>query len=209
MSFDELSQSGVSPIGNFPLVATPDAIKALATRLEGLFQSMRDELVSSLCLILGNRDDAMDVAQEAFLRCWKNRDKLHEVGNHKAWIFRVGINAAKDLRRSAWRRKSRPMLADEAMPPTKTEGIPEAIEAGEDRARLRIAVKQLKPLEREVFLMRQNGDLTLEEIAHELGRPVGTVKTQLRSALRKLRIALGEPDRSEPDRKTKGGNEES
>lgn len=96
----------------------------------------------------------------------------------------------------------------------QNKGIPEAIEAGEDRARLRIAVKQLKPLEKEVFLMRQNGDLTLEEIAHELGRPVGTVKTQLRSALGKLRIALGEPDRgepdrSEPDRKTKGGNEES
>ncbi len=204
MSFDEQSQIRVSAIENLPQGATPDAVKALAMRLTGLFQSMRDELVSSLCLILGNRDDAMDVAQEAFLRCWKNRDKLLEVGNPKAWIFRVGINAAKDLRRSAWRRKSRPMLDDEAMPPTKTVGIPESVEAGEDRARLRMAVKQLKPFEKEVFLMRQNGDLTLEEIAVELDRPVGTVKTQLRSALGKLRISLGESDL-----KSKGGNEES
>ena len=204
LSLDKPSQNPVPP-----LWAAPDPVKELAKRLEDLFQSMRDELVSSLCLILGSREDAMDVAQEAFLRCWKHRDQMLSVSNPRAWIFRVGINAAKDLRRSAWRRKSRPMLAEEAMPPVERVGIPESLEANEERMRVRLAVEDLRPEEKEIFLMRQNGELTLEEIAQVVGRPVGTVKTQLRSALGKLRIALGVPGKDSTDSESKGGNDES
>jgi len=165
----------------------------LTTRLEILFQSMRDELVSSLYLILGNRDDAMEVAQEAFLRCWKSRRSLDSVTNPRAWVFRIGINAAKDLQRSAWRRKARPMLPEEAMPPSSHEGISEELEKVEEKNRVKKAVEDLRPEEKEVFLLRQNGDMTFEEIGETLGRPVGTVKTQLRAALGKLRVALGVP----------------
>ena len=52
------------------------------------------------------------------------------------------------------------------------------------------ALVQLRPEEKEVFLLRQNGALTYEEIAELRQRPVGTVKTQMRSALAKLRLAL-------------------
>jgi RNA polymerase sigma-70 factor (ECF subfamily) len=45
----------------------------------------------------------------------------------------------------------------------------------------------LRPDEKEVFLLRQNGDLTYDQIAEARGSPVGTVKTQMRSALQKLR----------------------
>ena len=57
--------------------------------------------------------------------------------------------------------------------------------------RLREALKVLRPEEKEVFLMRQNGELTYEQIAEASERPVGTVKTQMRSALQKLKKALG------------------
>ena len=59
--------------------------------------------------------------------------------------------------------------------------------------RLRLALHQLRPEEKEVFLLRQNGDLTYEEIAKMRRTPVGTVKTQMRSALQKLRLILKEP----------------
>jgi RNA polymerase sigma-70 factor (ECF subfamily) len=58
-------------------------------------------------------------------------------------------------------------------------------------------VEDLRPEEKEVFLLRQNGDLTFEEIGLALSRPVGTVKTQLRAALGKLRVALGLPQMKE------------
>jgi RNA polymerase sigma-70 factor (ECF subfamily) len=55
---------------------------------------------------------------------------------------------------------------------------------------LRQALLLLRPEEKEVFLLRQNGDLTYEQIAALYDRPVGTVKTQMRSALQKLRKIL-------------------
>src|SRR5579862_888462 len=80
------------------------------------FNDLRDELVSTLCYMLGNQEDAQDVAQEVFLRCWRNQESLTDVQNLRAWIFRVGLNAAKDLQRSAWRRKVKPLLGADVMP---------------------------------------------------------------------------------------------
>jgi RNA polymerase sigma-70 factor (ECF subfamily) len=53
--------------------------------------------------------------------------------------------------------------------------------------RLRRAIMDLRPDEKEVFLLRQNGELTYDQIAEIRGSPVGTVKTQMRAALQKLR----------------------
>src|SRR5438874_119205 len=138
------------------------------------FTALRDELVSTLWFVLGNREDAQDVAQEAFLRCWRTQEGLPEVNNLKAWIFRVGLNAAKDLQRSAWRRRVKPLLGAEAMP-AKLEQAPAAeLEHRESLQRLRAALMHLRPEEKEVFLLRQNGELTYEQIAEVYDRPVGT-----------------------------------
>jgi RNA polymerase sigma-70 factor (ECF subfamily) len=154
------------------------------------FTDLRDELVSTLYFMLGNQDDAHDVAQEAFLRCWRAQDSLPEIQNLRAWIFRVGLNAAKDLQRSAWRRRVKPMLGAEIMPIFVDNEPGQEAEHRETLDRLRQAIKTLRPEEREVFLLRQNGDLTYEQIAEMHDRPVGTVKTQMRSALQKLRKVL-------------------
>ncbi len=154
------------------------------------FTDLRDELVSTLCFLLGNADDAQDVAQEAFLRCWRTQEGLPEVQNLRAWIFRVGLNAAKDLQRSAWRRRVKPLLGADAMPTTETASPLSSLEDQETLQRLRQAVLHLRPEEKEVFLLRQNGELTYEQIAELYDRPVGTVKTQMRTALQKLRKIL-------------------
>jgi RNA polymerase sigma-70 factor (ECF subfamily) len=154
------------------------------------FTELRDELVSTLWYVLGNQEDAQDVAQEVFLRCWRAQDGLPEVHNLRAWIFRVGLNAAKDLQRSAWRRRVKPLLGADALP-TPAEGSPAGeLEHREELQQLRDALMHLRPEEKEVFLLRQNGELTYEQIAELYDRPVGTVKTQMRSALQKLRKVL-------------------
>jgi RNA polymerase sigma-70 factor (ECF subfamily) len=154
------------------------------------FNELRDELVSTLWYVLGNRDDAQDVAQEVFLRCWRAQDTLSGVQNLRAWIFRVGLNAARDLQRSAWRRRVKPLLGVEAMPMVDNTPPAQALEDQEALAQLRDALLHLRPEEKEVFLLRQNGELTYEQIAEMQNRPVGTIKTQMRSALQKLRKAL-------------------
>lgn len=152
-----------------------------------VFNELRDELVSTLWYMLGNRDDALDAAQEAFLKCWRSPGNLHKVRDLRAWIFRVGFNAAKDLKRNAWRRRARPLSGDEIMIHSP-ENLPlDMIEDQETLHRLRLAIMDLRPDEKEVFLLRQNGELTYDEIAEIRGSPVGTVKTQMRAALQKLR----------------------
>ena len=161
---------------------------------EGLvcaFNELRTELISTLFFYLGNHDDAQDVAQDAFLKCWRAREGLGAVQNLRAWIFRIGLNAARDLQRNAWRRRARSLAgANHMAGPDETPA--EQLTAREDRDRLRKAILELRPEEKEVYLLRQNGALTYEEIAVIREAPVGTVKTQMRAALAKLRQVLKE-----------------
>ena len=62
----------------------------------------------------------------------------------------------------------------------------------EDLSRLRRAVADLPPEQQEVFLLRQNGELTYNQIADAIEIPVGTVKTRMRSAIRQLRLSVGD-----------------
>ena len=163
-----------------------------------LFSEIRDELVSTLLYILGNADDAQDAAQEAFLKCWRARKTLPDVQNLRAWIFRVGLNAAKDYQRSAWNRRSRPLPDDDLLVPGRDDTPGQSLEDQEMVDRLREAIGRLRQEEKEVFLLRQNGNLTYEQIAELRGAPVGTVKTQMRAALQKLRKVLNpEPSLSD------------
>jgi len=156
------------------------------------FNDVRAELVSTLFFVLGSHEDAQDVAQDAFIKCWRTRDSLDGVQNLRAWIFRVGLNAAKDLQRNAWRRRAK-MMGDQTPPENSAMPSPDQmLEQKESQELLRQALQDLRPEEKEVFLLRQNGDLTYEEIAELRRTPVGTVKTQMRTALQKLKRVLKE-----------------
>jgi RNA polymerase sigma-70 factor (ECF subfamily) len=181
--------------GNAAVRATvPGRNGMTADGLVRAFDEVRAELVSTLYYWLGNHDDAQDAAQETFLKCWRARATLGEVRNLRAWIFRVGLNAAKDLQRSAWQRHVRP-LDGSALPCPRCAPSPaDTLAEREDLERLRAALMELRPEEKEVFLLRQNGSLTYEEIAELRRTPVGTVKTQMRAALQKLRMVLHEPE---------------
>jgi RNA polymerase sigma-70 factor (ECF subfamily) len=154
------------------------------------FNELRDELVSTLWYMLGNREDAQDAAQEAFLKCWRAQAGMKGIRNLRAWIFRVSLNVARDMQRSGWYRRSKQFAGEDALLPGGEVGPEKSAEQAETMERLRQAIVQLRPEEKEVFLLRQNGDLTFEEIAEMRRVPLGTVKTQMRSALHKLRQRL-------------------
>ncbi len=159
-------------------------------RLVCAFNDLRDELISTLLFVLGNREDAHDAAQEAFVKCWGARGQLHQVQNLRAWIFRVCFNTAKDMQRSAWNRRVKALRGEEFMVAPNEPTPVLRLEHQESLDRLRKAILGLRDEEKEVFLLRQNGELTYEQIAEMRRVPVGTVKTQMRSALEKLRKLL-------------------
>lgn len=163
-----------------------------AEDLVRVFNEVRVNLVSMLYFMLGSYDDAQDAAQEAFMKCWRARDRVPAVRDLRAWIFTVGKNAAKDLQRNAWYRRAKPLTGAPGTSAAKTLSPVEAAQDAETRDRVRSALLELRPEEKEVFLLRQNGSLTYEEIAKIRRCPVGTVKTQMRAALRKLRHVLQE-----------------
>lgn len=153
------------------------------------FNEAKNELVGTLVYLLGSQEDAHDAAQETFMKCWRNLDELGQVQNLRAFIFRVAMNTATDIRRSAWRRKAKPM-GEEEMYAAPTTSTSEALEQQEQILRLRKAIRTLRVEEQEIFLLRQNGEMTYEQIAEIRSVPVGTVKTQMRTALQKLRKIL-------------------
>ncbi len=154
------------------------------------FAGARPELLQSLTRFLGSADDAQDVLQEAFLKCWRCRDRIGEVRNLRGWIYRVALNTARDLRRNFWRRHrcSLPDLA--LLDDSPASSPPEQVFHRDALERLRGALGALRPEEQAVFLLRQNSCLTYDQIAAARRAPVGTVKTQMRTALQKLRATL-------------------
>jgi RNA polymerase sigma factor (sigma-70 family) len=159
-------------------------------RLAEAFSRHQDELLGTLFYILGNGEDARDAFQEAFLKCWRRRDDLGEVKNLRAWIFQVVLNAGRDLRKNSWRRRCRPFIAPEAdtIPSHDAASAEQNHEA--QLAQIQNALGGLRTEEQEVFLLRQNAEMTYEEISQSLQIPLGTVKTRMRLALNKLREAV-------------------
>lgn len=160
--------------------------------LEDAFAQHQSELLGTLFYLVGNLEDARDALQDTFLKCWRHRDEVGEVQNLKAWIFRIALNTGRDLRQTAWRRK-RQSLPDETQMLDGKQGVPHStVEHQESLALVREALRELRGEEQEVFLLRQNGGMTYEEIAEAVGIPLGTVKTRMRLAITKLRVALAD-----------------
>jgi RNA polymerase sigma-70 factor (ECF subfamily) len=170
--------------------ASPGSTATCGEDLVCAFNQVRTEVLSMLYFILGNYDDAEDAMQEAFLKCWRGLERMEEVQNLRGWIFRVGVNAAKDLQRKIRRQRVRPLTrAADAICDRQS---PEKIASDrEDKQRLQTALFNLRPEQQEVYLLRMNGCLTYEEIAKLRRTPAGTIKTQMRAAIAHLRQALG------------------
>jgi RNA polymerase sigma-70 factor (ECF subfamily) len=160
--------------------------------LEDAFACYQSELLGMLYHMVGNAEDARDAFQEAFIKCWRHRDTVSEIQNLKAWIFRVALNTCRDMRQTAWRRKKRGLPDDEAAVISHYQNPVELVEYHEQLSLVREAVSRLREEERDVFLLRQNAQMTYEEIADALDIPTGTVKTRMRLALNRLRESLAD-----------------
>jgi len=181
---------------NPPRTPAPAAEASLDVQavLQEAFAQHQDELLGTLYYLVGNREDAQDAYQEAFIRCWRHRNSVPQVKNLKAWIFRIALNLGRDIRSTAWRRRRRPLPEDESMLSSRPGDQPEAeFSRREKVALLRRCLLDLRPEEQEVFLLRQNSQMTYDDISKTLDIPVGTVKTRMRLALQKLRQAVAEP----------------
>lgn len=170
----------------------PKPTDPAALDLSGLFREHAARLAGAVRGILGPRADVQEVLQEAFLRAWKALASGASPRDPAAWVFVLTLNLARDLRREQARRGQGLKLDEvDGMKLIAKEQEPHAaLEGRETLSVARAAILKLEEDVKEVFLLRVSGELSFEAIAEALGIPVGTAKTRMRTALRRLRHHL-------------------
>jgi len=138
--------------------------------------------------ILRDPVGAEDVVQEAALVAWSRRASLRNAASAEAWFNRIVVNACRDELRRRARRRRLPQLEPTADAPSDDFAVRDEI----DRS-----VARLTPDEQVVLGLRFGRDLTIPQIAAQMGLPEGTVKSRLHHALEHVRVALAAERRAE------------
>ena len=136
---------------------------------------------------LRNHQAAEDVAQEAMLRAWKNRESLKKVTSARSWLLRITSNLCRDY------------LRREAIKPTQNVARPNELlqrpstfdsESNEQLDQIKRAIDALPVDYRQVVYLASIEGLTINQIAEITGDRAGTVKVRLSRARAKLRRLL-------------------
>jgi RNA polymerase sigma-70 factor, ECF subfamily len=141
-----------------------------------------------------NREDALDVTQEALLRVYQKIHTWKPTGHFGAWVMRVATNTAIDHRRGMTRKCKLVHTTSEDLSHQHVDyTTPEdTIRKHEISAAVYKAMEQLSVAQRKVFVLRHYEHLPLKDIAKVLDCSVGSIKVHLYRALRKLRDELAD-----------------
>jgi len=160
-----------------------------------------ERMVFQLALnLLGDRDEALDVSQEVFLRVFRTIHRFRGQSALRTWIFRIVVNQARNRQRW-WRRRHRTeqVSLDEHIaqhgdvPAARDGNSPDhALHRKELAIRLWAALEALPFDERTAIVLREVDGLSYDEIAFSLDVTLGTVKARLTRARQALRAALRE-----------------
>lgn len=166
-----------------------------AAAFEVLYRRHRAPLYRYFLRQLRNPEESAELFQEVWARIIRARQSYRPAARFTTYMYQVAHNALVDHLRRQGRRLEDP-AADPPEPDLVADELhagPEAAVLGAQRvARLRLALAALPAVQREAFLLREEGGLALSEIAQVTGAELETVKSRLRYAIRKLRSALGE-----------------
>ena len=140
-------------------------------------------LVGQLYAMIGDRDEAQDCVQEAFVKAWSHRRTLETVQHPEAWVRTTAYRLAV----SRWRRRRKD---DRVRDRSQLREAP----AGPDETRVALvrALQQLPDEQRRAVVLHHLCDLSVSDVALETGAPVGTVKARLSRGRTALAVLLGD-----------------
>lgn len=183
------------PATDLALDATELAAIARGDRgaLGALYDRYAPILMALGVRLLGERREAEDVLHDVFVEVWKHAGEYDpERATVKTWLVLRMRSRCLDRLRSAGhsRRESLTGREEVTLERTRTDK-PSAVEDRVDAGRLRGVLATLPDDQKAVIVLGFFDGLSSSEIAEELGIPIGTVKSRVRSAMSKLRQALG------------------
>lgn len=155
----------------------------------------QEKRIYALCLrMLGNREDAMDCAQDAMVRIWRAIKSYRRQASFATWCFRIATNACFDLLR---KKKNRTVIslddlsAKGFLPDADQSADPHRqAEMGERKRALGAAIAALPEDMRAALILRDMQGFAYEEVAEILQAPLGTVKSRINRARAKVRQLL-------------------
>jgi RNA polymerase sigma-70 factor, ECF subfamily len=168
--------------------------ESACAELVGEHQRMVVQLAMNL---LGDRDEALDLSQEVFLRVFRTIHRFRGQSTLRTWIYRIAVNQARNRHRF-WRRRHRAdqvsldqHMADHGDILSDADTTPDRLLAQKELAQqLQHALDHLPFDQRTAIILREIDGLSYEEIAYSLGVAVGTVKSRLTRARQALRLEL-------------------
>jgi RNA polymerase sigma-70 factor (ECF subfamily) len=152
--------------------------------------------------MLGNREEAEDLAQEVFVQVFKAIDQFRGEAKLSTWIYKIAVNLCKNRnkylnRRHADKQEDIDAFGDRTAM-SEADGVTAGSVAGPDELLMgmqvervvRDAIDSLEPEFREALILRDVEDLSYEEIAQITGVPDGTVKSRIHRARSQLKAAI-------------------
>jgi RNA polymerase sigma-70 factor (ECF subfamily) len=168
-----------------------------AAAFEPLVEKYRQRVWRLAFQVLHDREEAWDVAQEAFVRAFHSLPSFRGQSAFYTWLFRITVNVATDRhrQRGAQARAFGPERVTEEewarSAPDPAGGPDQAATRAEQRERIRHALDALPPKARTIIMLSDVEGLSYREIAEVLNCPIGTVMSRLHNARKRLKGLLG------------------
>jgi len=194
--------------GGLPLSTDPLRDSPSAAQLEADFRAdllaMTPNLRAFALSLVGDRDRADDLVQDAIVRALQKSDRFEHGTKFQAWVFTL----MRNLFYSEYRKRKREVEDADGLFAAKLSTVPEQPGCIEF-ADLRSALAQLSDEQREAVLLIGAEGLTYEEAAEVCGTKVGTIKSRVNRARTRLAELLGHEDDSDigPDNLTRAAME--
>jgi RNA polymerase sigma-70 factor (ECF subfamily) len=168
--------------------------ESACAELVGEHQRMVVQLALNL---LDDRDEALDLSQEVFLRVFRTIHRFRGQSSLRTWIYRIAVNQARNRHRF-WRRRHRAdqvsldqHISDHGDFLSSVDSTPERVLSQKELAgQLQRALNHLPFDQRTAIILREVDGLSYEDIAYSLGVAMGTVKSRLTRARQALRHEL-------------------
>lgn len=158
-----------------------------------LVERYQRRVVGVAIAVVHNQDDAVELAQETFIRAYENLDKFESRSSFSTWLYRIAANIAIDFRRREGRhtvlRGEEGEYELERLPSAQGDSF-SASARGELGRQLNKALAELTPEHRTAILLREVEGLSYDEISEILQCPRGTVMSRLHYARNRLREIL-------------------